>query len=239
MLPTLLVVLLTPALAWLGFWQLDRADEKRALLDAFERGSGEPLPFEDALARWPEGSLYGTVVIEGRYDGERQILLDGQVEGGRAGYDVLTPFVPAGDDRTILVNRGFVPLGPNREPLADVAVSGEERRITGRLAPLPRAGLDLGSTSAETQGPWPRVMLYPDHAEVESALGRTVLEPIIWLDPDAPDGFVRAWRVTDVAPARHVAYALQWFAFAATLVVIYVVLLWRRRRPSGSPGAQP
>jgi cytochrome oxidase assembly protein ShyY1 len=41
---------------------------------------------------------------------------------------------------------------------------------------------------------------------------------------------VRNWRVGDMPPARHIAYALQWFAFAATLVVIYFVLRRRSRR---------
>lgn len=229
LLAIVLVLLLTPVLVSLGLWQLDRADEKRALIAAFERGAGEPVPFERALESWPGESLYATVEIEGRYDGTRQILLDGQVEGGRAGYDALTPFELA-DGRTILVNRGFVPLGAAREPLAELAVGDEQRRISGRLAPLPRAGLKLGSASAERDGPWPRVMLYPDQEEIEAALGRSVLAPIVWLDPAAPDGFVRNWRITDIMPSRHVAYALQWFAFAATLVVISAAMLWRQRR---------
>jgi surfeit locus 1 family protein len=75
-------------------------------------------------------------------------------------------------------------------------------------------------------------MLYPDRAELEAALARPVLEPIVLLEPDEPDGYVRKWRVTEMSPERHVAYALQWFAFAATLVIICALLLFRRRTPA-------
>ena len=34
--PTLVVLALLPLLVWLGFWQLQRADEKRALLAEFQ-----------------------------------------------------------------------------------------------------------------------------------------------------------------------------------------------------------
>ena len=35
---------------------------------------------------------------------------------------------------------------------------------------------------------------------------------------------------TGTGPERHLAYALQWFAFAATLAAIWVVMFFRRRR---------
>jgi surfeit locus 1 family protein len=228
--PTLVVLLVTPLLIGLGLWQLDRARQKRELIAAFEQGGGEVLTLEEALARGPDAALYRRIELEGRYLARRQFLLDGQIEDGRAGYDVLTPLVLDGEDGTILVNRGFVPQGPAREPLGDIAVDEGKRRVTGRIAELPRAGLKLGPAGEGAGERWPRVMLYPERAELEAALGEPVLEPIVLLDAEAPDGYVRNWQVvTDLPPARHVAYALQWFAFAATLVVIYVVLLVRRR----------
>ena len=44
LLPTLVVLGLLPVLLWLGTWQLQRADEKRALLASYEaRRGAEPV----------------------------------------------------------------------------------------------------------------------------------------------------------------------------------------------------
>jgi surfeit locus 1 family protein len=229
-LPALALVALTPLLIGLGLWQLERAREKGELIAAYEEGGGEALALDAALARGLDAALYRRVALTGRYLGARQFLLDGQVEAGQAGYDVLTPFVLADGGGTILVDRGFVAQGPAREPLADLAVAGGERQVTGRLARLPRAGLRLGPVGEGAGQSWPRAMLYPERAELESALGQPLLEPLVLLDPQEPGGYARQWRVSEIPPERHVAYALQWFAFAATLVAISAVLWARRRR---------
>ena len=233
MLPVLTVIVLTPVFVALGFWQLDRARQKRELIAAFERGGGPVLSLDEVLADGTDAALYRHVAVDGHYVGSTQFLLDGQIQGdGQIGYDVLTPFVLDHDRGTLLVNRGFVSQDANRKPLVDMQVAGDERRVHGRIARLPRAGFKLGPASESASPQWPRVMLYPDRAELEAALGAPVLEPILWLDADEPDGYLRQWRVTDMTPERHIAYALQWFAFAATLVVLYF-LAGRRRVAAG------
>jgi surfeit locus 1 family protein len=230
MLPTLAVILVTPLLIGLGFWQLDRARQKRELIAAFEQGGGPAVSLDEALAGGLDAALYRHVWLEGRYLADRQFLLDGQIIAeGEIGYGVLTPLVLADGRGTVLVDRGFVAQDASRKPLRDIAVADTERRVQGRIARLPRA-FKLGPASESASPDWPRVMLYPERAELEAALGRPLLEPMVLLDADEPDGYVREWRVTEMSPERHVAYALQWFAFAATLVVIYVSLMLRSRR---------
>jgi surfeit locus 1 family protein len=229
LLPALTVIVVAPVFVALGFWQLDRARQKRELIAAFEQGGGAPRSLDEALAEGLDAALYRHVVVDGHYLGAEQFLLDGQIEGdGQIGYDVLTPFVLDGDRGTILVNRGFIGQDANRKPIGDTQVGGEERQLRARIARLPRAGFKLGPASESTAPDWPRVMLYPDRAELESALQQPVLAPILWLDADQPDGYLRQWRVTDMTPQRHVAYALQWFAFAVTLVAIYFIVHRRR-----------
>jgi surfeit locus 1 family protein len=228
-LPTLAVILVTPLFIGLGLWQLDRARQKRELITAFEQGGGAAVSLEEALAGGLDAALYRHVRLEGRYLPDRQFLLDGQIiSEGEIGYDVLTPLVLPGDRGIVLVDRGFIRQDASRNPVTDVAVADTDRAVQGRIGRLPRA-LRLGPASESASQDWPRVMLYPERAELEAALGRPLLEPIVLLDADEPDGYVRKWRVTEMSPERHVAYALQWFAFAATLVVIYVSLMLRSR----------
>ena len=51
---------------------------------------------------------------------------------------------------------------------------------------------------------------------------------LVLLDPGEPDGYVRNWSAPGFPPMRHIGYAVQWFALALTLLVIYVVTNLRR-----------
>ncbi len=214
---TLLLAAALAGLVALGLWQLRRADEKRALYAEFERGDAPAI----ALATVPGArapARYARVAVEGRYLPERQFLLDNMTHAGQVGYRVLTPLA-ADDGGTVLVDRGWVPLGASRAQLPDVAVGGGERRISGRLDEPPRAGIALDA--GDTRG-WPRVLSYPSHAALEAAFGAPLYPRLVLLDADAADGFVREWRPGGFGPERHLGYALQWFALAATLLVGYV-----------------
>jgi surfeit locus 1 family protein len=66
-------------------------------------------------------------------------------------------------------------------------------------------------------------MNFPTHAQLEDAYGRRLGARVLLLDPDMPDGFERRRQPTSgFGPERHLGYAVQWFALAATLVAIYV-----------------
>ena len=212
----------------LGFWQIDRAEEKRNLVTEFAAGR-EILtvgPGVD-IADLPR---YQRIRLAGRYDPGRQVLLDNMPSaGGAPGYRVLTPLIRADGGGIVLVDRGWVPLGPSRDELPDVAVHGGERLVSGRLDRLPVPGLRLGSAAAsEEEKEWPRVLNFPLRAEVEGELGVPVAERIMLLDAELPDGYERKWQPSaGFGPARHLGYAIQWFALALTLVVLFVVLSLR------------
>ncbi|MEO0997089.1 MAG: SURF1 family protein [Pseudomonadota bacterium] len=213
--------LVAAGLAALGFWQLDRADHKRELLHAYEARGGDPLDIATADA----GERFTAVAASGRYDAGRQILIDNMVAAGRNGFFVITP-LGLDDGTTVLVNRGWVPQDPARLQLPDIAVSAERRGIEGLSGALPVAGLDLGEPAAATG--WPRVAQFPSFADIERMLGGEVRRPLILLAPDQPDGYRRQWRPTGMTAERHVGYAVQWFALAATAMILFLVIGFRK-----------
>jgi surfeit locus 1 family protein len=204
----------------LGCWQLGRAAEKRALAVAFATAA--------APERLPPGAVllprYRPVIARGHYDSTHQFLLDNMTHGGRAGVEVLTPFVLT-DGRAVLINRGWLPLGATRDALPEVAVPAGEREISGRIDHLPRPGIEL---AALLPAGWPKLVSFPHMEQLAAALGRELHPQLILLDPASPDGYLREWRPAGLGPERHLAYAVQWFALAATAVVIWIVLGLRR-----------
>jgi surfeit locus 1 family protein len=210
----------------LGRWQLGRAEEKRAFFAAYDRALARPVrtaPVEDAAAVFLR---FQPIRLQGHYDGAHQVLLDEKVQDGKTGYHVLTPFIVEGGP-AVLVNRGWVPAGMDRRKLPDVPVDGSERTVNGRLSLLPRPAMQSGPSATEVG--WPRRLLYPTVDEIAGAMGYRVHAWQVLLAPDEPDGYLRDWRPQVMKPEQHVAYAFQWFALGAALVVIYVVVNLKRR----------
>jgi surfeit locus 1 family protein len=212
----------------LGYWQLGRAREKQALFDAFMQGGQDTV--DAAGLGFEELARYQHVRLRGSYDATRQILLDNMPSvTGRPGFRVLTPLERADGRGWVLVDRGWLPLGATREELPDVAVGVGEREVSGILDVLPIPGMRMGPAAAPGEVSWPRVMLFPTEADVESALGVDVASRIVLLDAGAPDGFERKWRpALGFGPERHLGYAIQWFAFALVTLVIFVAVNLRR-----------
>ena len=205
----------------LGNWQLGRAAEKRALDEEFTR-AGIALVLPPASVAVPR---YQRVTANGSYDSSHQFLLDNMGESGQAGVHVLTPLLLS-DGNAVLVDRGWLPFGTSRDQLPEVAVAGSRRAVTGRMDELPRPGIELAAPQGEG---WPRLISFPRMQELAAALGRELRPQLILLDPRDPDVYLRNWRLRGTTTVRHLGYAIQWFAFAATAVAIWLALGLRRR----------
>jgi surfeit locus 1 family protein len=226
-LPALGALALIGVFLALGFWQLERMREKQVLFAAFAAGDQQLERLTDIDSGRAE--RYTRVLAVGRYDSIHQVLLDNMTHDGQAGYRVLTP-LDLGAGRTVLVDRGWIPLGASRAVLPDIAVSEAARSVVGRLDELPAAGIDLRATS--TAARWPLVLSYPHLDDLRSALGRSLEPRIILLDAGQPDGFVRAWQPSVFPPERHLSYAITWFALATTVAGAFAGLSLRRASES-------
>jgi surfeit locus 1 family protein len=229
----LLTAVTLAAFVSLGAWQLGRAREKQALVESFAQGAQTSVALGDettvdALPR------YQHVTTHGHYDVAHQVLVDNMPsQAGRPGYRVLTPLLRPDAPRLLLVDRGWVPLGSSRETLPVVDVGDEARAVAGRLDQLPQPGVRVGEAGVAGDERWPRVLNFPRQADLEQALGRPVEARILLLDPAAPDGYERAWRpAMGFGPERHLGYAVQWFALATTVLVVFVALSLRPVAPA-------
>ena len=224
----LLTIALTTLFGTLGSWQLNRAHQKEALQASFDGAADlpalgirvdTPAPEDERSTR--RGSARGA------FDPARQILLDNQPRDHVPGYRVWTPLrLPEG--AWLIVDRGWVAADPDRSRLPVIEVSAEPREVSGFWRPLPRPGLRLASDPcSETR--FPRVASYPTREQLACVLGAPVADGVLLLDAQAPDGYVREWtQPNPVPPARHYAYAAQWYAFAATLLFLFFKFGFKR-----------
>jgi len=221
--PTLVYLCLLPMLIALGMWQLDRSEQKRAFLKEQEQAlATETLHLSATIEHNTEALRYRNVEVTGRYDVAHQFLIDNQISDGKAGYFVLTPFILTGETKAVLVNRGWIPLNQDRSILPDLQINNAEAIITGRINHFPSVGIKLAGAEIPTEG-WPSVVQVVDSDVLAKKLGYSLFQFQIELAKKLPDGYKREWHTSTIMqPEQHTAYAIQWFALALTLTILFI-----------------
>lgn len=224
---TIVVIVLAAAFIRLGFWQLDRLEQRQLANTVGEqRLAAQPVELADLLEQAGDDTSsleYRRAKVDGEFDPAEEILIRSQVELGQAGFHVITPLV-RDDGTAVLVNRGWVPLNMDVPPIEAEPDPGAQsvegwvhltqtRPVLGQEEPpgdldvLHRVDIDrIGE-----QVPYDLAPVYL------VAMGEGSGELPVRVDP--PD-------FTDEGP--HLAYAIQWFGFAAVGLIGFYFLLRRK-----------
>lgn len=219
---TLFTVLLFPLLVRLGFWQLEREQEKLQLQNLYtERQQEQPV---DLHSLDPQQDLqYRQVHVAGTYDNEHIFLLDNRIHQGQAGYEVIVPLLTA-DGFVVFSNRGWMPQGQYRDQLPAVPVIEGPVDVAGSVYVAVGEQLVLGTELAAAG--WPKVVQTLDPAGLFMLAGyEGKLQPFpfsVRLAENSPGVLTRNWPVISTTPEKHRAYAVQWFAMAAVLLGLFL-----------------
>lgn len=228
---TLFTAALMPLLLTLGFWQLDREKEKLELQALHEsRIKAAPVPV--AQLDWVQEDLsFQPVVLTGRFDNDRYLLLDNRIHERQVGYEVLMPFTTT-EGYHAIINRGWIAQGLTREQLPKVAPVAGELTITGSVyMPLSEPFLLSDVQEAQT-AEWPKVVQKIDMAAWNEALKLTLLPYTIRIDQSSTAAFSADWPTVNMEPEKHRGYAVQWFSMAAALMLMYAYFGTRRTSPT-------
>ena len=216
---TLLVITGVTLLCCLGFWQLSRAEQKEEIQSQLQIGQeGHPLTTKALLENNDLADFrYHRVQLNGHFLNDRTILLDNKTNNGQPGYYVYVPFT-LNNENVILVNRGWIPLGPSRSVLpATNAIKGEVT-IEGYLDFAYRNPFIKNALESKTID-WPLRLQELDVSLLHSLIGKNIHTMLVTLDSNSPYAFVAPNRPgSTMSPARHRGYAFQWFALAVTLL---------------------
>lgn len=215
-----------PLLLYLGYWQIQRAEQKQQTLDMLQaRSKLAPISL-NYPKNIPADFRYYSAEAVGSFDVQHQFLIDNKIYQHQAGYQVITPLVLAQSSQVLLVNRGWIAQGKNRNELPDISIINSPVKLRGILS-LPDRVFNLGGENQNTV--WPQRIQAIDVQKISRQLGRPVYPFILLLAPDQAYGFARNWQMLTMLPSKHYAYAFQWFALAATLLIIIIAINWRRK----------
>lgn len=203
----------------LGFWQIQRSDEKAKMIAAEESlAKQEPV-------QWGEGLIlpkqYQRVKVKGAYL-PNIFLLDNQHHQHQFGYDVISP-LQLSNGAVVLVNRGWVPGDSTRRSFPETQIPDGTTNLQGS-AYFPGKNQWVLGPGIEKKERGIIILELLDTNLVSQLLQKKVYPFIIRLDKQDAYGFVREWAIVSMPPQRHLAYALQWFAMALVILIIFVAL---------------
>jgi surfeit locus 1 family protein len=218
-----LVALGASSMIALGVWQLGRLQERRALNAAIAgRLDHPPIALPGALPDVRDME-YRPVVVSGTFDFSHEIVLRNRALNGAPGFHLLTPLRIEGGQDAVLVDRGWIPYEaaspelrqPYARPAGPVTVQGLIRLSQARPASLAPADPPLAPDRPRLDA-W----FWPDLARIQEQIPYPLLPFYVEQDP-GPDRRVIPAPVHDIdlSDGPHLSYAIQWFAFAAILVV--------------------
>lgn len=222
----------------LGFWQLARAAQKNALEAQIQSRSALPAWSSRELLASPQPTddIHRPVLLTGQWVPGASVYLDNRPMTGRSGFVLVTPLRLNGSERSVLVQRGWVPrdfLDRSKVPSIETPVG--EVQVQGRLAPPPSQLFELGEGAP---GPIRQNIDLPAFAR-ETGLPLLVGVSILQTG-DAAQGLQRDWPRFAADVHKHHGYAAQWFAMCAVAGFLYIWFQFiTPRRKSNAHGSDP
>ena len=210
----------------LGFWQLDRAEEKRNLLVQLNQTTHPTITQADTLQKV---SRFQTIKAEGDWDPAVTFYLENQFNQGQVGFHVYGVMSFFDDSVYALINRGWV------KDLT--SVHGEltnKREWILQQSDWPRPGVQLGEQVLTAEDKQQVTYLTEDVTQKwlkarfcgQKNNNDCIILPFIFkLNQHMPDGFERDWKTQMMSPEKHKAYAVQWFTMSLVLLLLYLVFL--------------
>lgn len=221
-LPVLAAACLIVLFTRLGFWQIERAAEKDEIETNYRQMTSAPLK---RLGRYRQQQDFQPIIINGQWLAGRTLLLDNQVRDKQPGVHVFNLLRPDGGGPLLLVNRGWLAM-PNRAQPPRPEQLSKPVTLAGKLTRPPATGIVLGEqtlTSASQQ-----LVTRIETDQIASWLGESVAGQVLLAT--GPTAFTSDWAPKFMPASRHRGYAFQWFALAATVLLVTLVLQWRVQR---------
>jgi len=219
---TLAMMVVVSVCIWAGLWQYNKGQARIKAQQQIDQGLALAPVHLPAVVENKDDWQFKRVGFKGTYETEYQMLLDNRVHNGVPGYQVVTPVKVSGDSTYVLVNRGWI-KGNARRTLPEIETPDGEQAFVGELfVPLDNVfTLESDVQNAQWEPLWQHINMQRYQAmvpfEVKPYMVRLAKES------DA-GGFVREWPVPKDRVKVHMGYAYQWFGFASTFFIIYIVL---------------
>ena len=210
----------------LGLWQLERADHKKNLNESYKLRQAEKvidLNVHKSINS-KESILWRRVSLNGSFYKEKNLIVDNQIFKHEAGFNILTPFKIDGTGMTILINRGWHKNLINREQIPIIKNVDDIDQINGYAVKIPVPGINLGGSNIEIINASLARFQRINVDEINNFYQANFLPYMVYLNPLIDDEYISNFKLPVPDSEKNYGYAFQWFAFALTLLIIFLRL---------------
>lgn len=227
----LLTVLAIAILVKLGFWQLDRAAQKETFFADYA-ARGEQTVALNQLSN-PSNTVprFAQVTLAGQFIDD-YLLLDNQIREGQVGYHVIGLLQAnlAAGQRIVMINLGWVPLGENRDSRPQLSLPAQPLTLNGYFY-LPEITKVWGVNAQVIEMNQRPVRIQQlDNQLLSDALQLPIEPYVVLLSENNEFGWPREWQPQVMTPAKHRAYAWQWFSLALACLLVFWFASRSRRK---------
>lgn len=237
----LILATLTATMVFLGFWQLNRLDQKQTTnRNVIARTALPPTDIGALLKSTPtstslsfEDLQWRVITAKGQYLADKAVTIINRSQDAIAGYSPVTPFLLESGS-VVFVNRGFVPLAqPTPKPSSGpVTLKGylrtsQTRTLLGAVdstdpstIEFHRLDLDLLSQRMDQ----PTLPMYVQLIDQTPAVNS------LWPAPT---------QLPELTEGSHFSYAMQWWFFSLVSLTGWIVVSRRALRTRPSQGVAP
>ncbi|MFE6645453.1 SURF1 family protein [Nocardioides sp. NPDC057772] len=227
---TVFVLILAYGTWWLGQWQFDRLEDRKARNEIVRTNEhAEPVPVSDVLAegtKVAEKDQWRRVTATGTYAVDDTIIWRYRTPDDAKGIDIVVPLVLS-DGTAVLVDRGWLQTESQDEFDDLPAPPSGEVTITGWV----RADGTGDSTDvAQVDGYHATRAL--SSTQVAKVLDEPLLTGWLHLDTESPEPAtqLRKADLPELDNGPHFFYGLQWWFFGILAVAGFFYLMYDERR---------
>jgi surfeit locus 1 family protein len=199
----------------LGIWQIERGQTKTQIMSEFENKlTKEPIYLNAESKKWDR------VLVNGKWENKKQLLIDNVIHQGIAGYKVLTPLRIDETNKLILVDRGWIKQNKFRDQLPDIQIPDDFESVSGTLE-QPELGLVLSDELISNN--WPKISQTKNVEVISKAYTEEIFPMILLADPLLKNSleYIKI-TPTNMTPIKHYGYSSQWFLMFIVLCFMYI-----------------
>jgi surfeit locus 1 family protein len=230
-----LALVLAGVMTTLGVWQLDVYHSKTAEATA-ARAAQPPVPIDSLMSvdeGLPGNAVGRQVSVSGRWaPAADQLYVSDRVDDGRTGLWVITPLLVDGGS-AVLVIRGWVPS----TSAPDAAAPSGPAEVVGTVI---ASEADDASGAAEGSRVLPSLRI----PTMVGMVGYRLYDAFVVLSSSTPAAATSTVvppppPPTDHAGLRNIAYAVQWWIFAAFVLFMWWRMMTDAHRSRAAAASEP